>query len=145
MPDATEDEHADVKKKGILKVEQNAQKDKIKPKRNEATKIVDVEIRTSKRKHEDTTKGLDVTCKTKNKRIVKSRRSAKDIKVDNNDGGGSKKEVVSTIVNNTGSKKVTRVSDWRSIRTRISPHQLLVGLNTLSKQQLVAIKKYGVW
>ncbi|MFS7976097.1 hypothetical protein Hanom_Chr10g00888441 [Helianthus anomalus] len=73
----------------ILKVEKNTQKDKIRPKRNEATKIVDVERRTSKRKHEETTKGLDVTCNTKNKRIVKSRRSAKDIKVDNNDGDGT--------------------------------------------------------
>ncbi|KAF5811579.1 hypothetical protein HanRHA438_Chr04g0192801 [Helianthus annuus] len=36
-----------------------------------------------------------------------------------------------------------RVANWRSIRTRLSPHQLLVGLNTLSKQQLVAIKNMG--
>ncbi|KAF5798294.1 hypothetical protein HanXRQr2_Chr07g0291191 [Helianthus annuus] len=36
-----------------------------------------------------------------------------------------------------------RVSNWQSIRTRISPHQLLVGLNTFSKQQLVAIKNMG--
>ncbi|MFS7985696.1 hypothetical protein Hanom_Chr11g01001611 [Helianthus anomalus] len=128
---------------GILKVEQNAQKDKSGQKRKVTTKGVDVERRTSKRKHEETTKCLDVTCKTKNKRIVKSRSSVKDIKDDNNDGDGSKKEVVSSIVNKKGSKKVTRASNWRSIRTRVSPHQLLVGLNTLSKQQLVAIKTMG--
>ncbi|KAJ0615015.1 hypothetical protein HanIR_Chr02g0069161 [Helianthus annuus] len=110
MPDATEDEHAVVKQKGILKVEKSAQKEKSIPKRKDATKCVDVERRTSK--HEETTKG-------------------------------SNKEVVSPKVKKTVSKKVMRVSNWQSIRTRISPHQLLVGLNTFSKQQLVAIKNMG--
>ncbi|MFS8025656.1 hypothetical protein Hanom_Chr16g01477651 [Helianthus anomalus] len=74
---------------GILKVEQNAQKDKSRQERKVETKGVDVERRTSKWKHEGTTKGVDVTCKTKNKRIVKSRRSVKDVKDDNNDDDGT--------------------------------------------------------
>ncbi|MFS8019789.1 hypothetical protein Hanom_Chr15g01407801 [Helianthus anomalus] len=128
MPDADADTYTTVATKGILKVEKNAQKDKSIPKRNDVTKCVDIERRTSKRKHEETTKGLDVTSKTKNTRIVKSRKQVKDTKDDNNDS-----EVVSPKVKKTVSKKVTRVSNWQSIRTRISPHQLLVGLNTFSK------------
>ncbi|MFS7994711.1 hypothetical protein Hanom_Chr12g01109261 [Helianthus anomalus] len=72
---------------GILKVEKNAHKDKSKQK--ETTKYFDGVRRTSKQKHEETTKGLDVTRRTKNIRLVKSRSTMKDIKVDNNDGDGT--------------------------------------------------------
>ncbi|KAJ0577595.1 hypothetical protein HanIR_Chr05g0237781 [Helianthus annuus] len=80
MPDTDADTYTTVAMKGILKVEKNAQKDKSIHKRDDATKCVVVERRTSKRKHEETTKGLDVTSKTKNKRIVKSRKQVKDTK-----------------------------------------------------------------
>ncbi|MFS7888891.1 hypothetical protein Hanom_Chr00s000002g01600371 [Helianthus anomalus] len=80
---------------------------------------------------------------TKNRRLVKSKITAKDDKVNNNDVDDSKKGIISSRVKKTGSKKVARAVNWRSIRTRLSPDQLLMGLDTLSKKQMLAVNNMG--
>ncbi|KAJ0692411.1 hypothetical protein HanPI659440_Chr15g0585651 [Helianthus annuus] len=54
------------------------------------------------------------------------------------------KQTNKKIVKRTECKKIGRNVNWRSIRTRLSPHQMLMGLDAMSKKQKVAVKKIGL-
>ncbi|MFS7928523.1 hypothetical protein Hanom_Chr04g00321771 [Helianthus anomalus] len=48
------------------------------------------------------------------------------------------------LANMSKGKKIVKEVKWRSTRTRLSPHQLLMGINRSSKKQNEAIKNMGL-